>query len=104
MPSGRLGHAALGANSDADLYTVPVNTVTTATVNLCNRGNSPVSVRVAIRNGAIANRHYLEYDAPIPGNGVLERTGIVMTAGEVLTVRASAGTVTARAHGFEEDA
>lgn len=102
MASGKLGKAALAAAADTDLYTVPAGTVATANINLCNRTTSAVTVRLAIRSAALADADYIEYDAALPANGVLERTGIALSAGETITVRASAAGVSARVHGFEE--
>lgn len=105
MPSGRLGKAALAANNDNTLYTVPAGTVATATVSLCNRGPDNAQVRLAVTmTAAPANTDYLEYDASIPAGGVLERTGLVCTEGERIIVRSTTGNVTARVHGFEEAA
>lgn len=104
MASGKFGKAALVANADTDLYTVPAATVATASVNLCNRTTAVIAVRLAVRSGALAETDYIEYDTKVPPNGVLERTGIVMSAGEVLTVRAAAAGISVRAHGFEEAA
>ena len=61
-------------------------------------------MRLAVRSAAIADSDYLEYETEIPGNGILERNQIALTAGEIITVRANAAGVSARAHGFEEDA
>ena len=102
MASGRFGKANPAANADTDIYTVPVGMVATANVCFCNRTNAPVQVRLAVRSAAIADTDYLEYGTTIPANGILERTGIAMTAGEVITVRTSALGVSVRAHGFEE--
>jgi len=104
MPSGRFGKAALAANADTDLYTCPPGKVATATVSLCNRTAEPISVRLAVRSAAIADSDYLEFGSVIPPNGVLERSQVVLTAGEIITVRSNAAGITARAHGFEEDA
>lgn len=100
--SGRLGKAALAANADTDVYTVPAGTVATANVNFCNRGSVAARVRLAVRNGAIGNADYIEFDADVPPNGVLERTGLVLDAGEIVTVRANTNDVSVRVHGFEE--
>jgi len=100
--SGRLGRANLAANTNVDLYTVPANTLATANISLCNRTANPIAVRLAVRTGDITASCYIEYDVPIPGYGILERTGIVMSAGETVTLRASAAGISARAHGFEE--
>ena len=105
MPSGKLGAADLAANADTLLYTVPVGTVTTVSVRLCNRGTTQVKLRVAVGSGAApAASDYIDYDANVPANGILENTGIVMSAREKLWVRSDTTNVSARAHGFEEAA
>ena len=68
------------------------------------RTSAAVTVRIAIRSAALADADYIEYDAKLPANGVIERTGIALSAGEIVTVRASAPGVSARVHGFEETA
>ena len=104
MPSGRFGKAALLANADTDLYTCPPGKNATATIAFCNRTTAPIKVRAAVRQGPIADSDYLEFETEIPANGILERNQIALTAGEIITVRANAAGVSARAHGFEEDA
>lgn len=105
MPSGRLGKKALPQDNDWKLYTVPAATVTTATVSMVNRGSADAFVRLAVSDvDAPAADDYMEYDYKLPGGGVLERTGIVCSAGERIIVRANTGFVSARAHGFEEAA
>lgn len=100
--SGRLGKADLAAAIDTDLYTAPAATVVTATVAFANRTAADVHVRLAVRDGVLADSDYLEYDAAVPASGVLERTGIVLGPGETITVRTDAAGVSARAHGFTE--
>lgn len=102
MASGKLGTAALAATTNTDLYTVPAATVATVNINLCNRTTSAIKARIAIRSGTLADAHYIEYDASVPPNGVLERTGIVVSASEIITCYASAVGLSARVHGFEE--
>lgn len=100
--SGRLGKASLTANTDTDVYTAPASSIAAITVSFCNRATTSAKVRLAIRDGALANGDYLEYDSDVPGNGVLERTKIVVQAGETVTVRADSSNVSVRVHGFEE--
>lgn len=105
MASGKLGSADLGAAADTLLYTAPAGVVTTTNINLCNRGAAATTVRIAIGTAAApATTDYIEYETPLPASGVLERTGVVLSAGEKLWVRAAAVGVSARAHGFEEAA
>lgn len=103
MASGILGKASLAANTDTVLYTAPAGTVTTTTVNFCNTTSTAINVRLAATSGAAATLpDYLEYDVSVPANGVLERTGIVLSPAEVLIARASALGVAVQARGFEE--
>lgn len=104
MASGRLGKAILAANTDTTLYTAPASTITTATVCVCNTSAVNIAVRLAIATStAPAASDYLEFDVALAPGGVLERSGIAMTAGEQIIVRSSAPAA-ARAHGFEEAA
>lgn len=102
MPSGRLGKSALAANVDVDVYTVPAGVVATANVNICNTGDAEVVVRVAVRSGPLADSDYIEHGLKLPPGGVLERTGIALSAGETITVRSDTAGVAVRVHGFEE--
>lgn len=104
MASGRFGKANLSANADTDIYTGPTGMVSTVNVSFCNRNSTAVRVRLAVRQGPLATTDYLEYDAVIPAYGVLERTGIALHAGEVVTVRSDTAAVSVRAHGYEEAA
>lgn len=102
MATGRLGTADLSAASDTTLYTVPATTFSVVTVSLCNRGGTAALVRIAICDTATpGNDEYIEYDASVLANGVLERTGIVLDAGKLLVVRSSATNVTAVVYGIE---
>lgn len=102
--SGKLGSAALAADTTTTVYTVPENTVATLNMSLVNRGTDPAKVRVAITNTvAPGNADWIEYDAEIPAaGGVLERTALVIGAGENIIIYSDVGNVSARVHGFEE--
>jgi len=102
MATGRLGIADLAAVTNTTVYTVPATTFTVATLSICNRSASAVTVRVAIASAATpANSEFIEYDVQILAKGVLERTGIVMDAGKLLVVRSSSIDVSAVVYGIE---
>jgi hypothetical protein len=105
MATGRLGTAdftVVGAGVNHSLYSVPLATFTVATVSFCNRTASSVNVRLAIATGASpGNAEFVEYDVQISPNGVLERTGLVLAAGQLIVVRSSAVNVSAVAYGIE---
>ncbi len=105
MASGKFGAADLVAATDTEICTVAAGKAATLSVCIANRGSAQVRVRVAISaEAAPAAADYIEYDTPIPANGVLERTGLVLSAGEKIFVRSDLATVSARVHGFDEEA
>ena len=102
MATGRLGHADLTAATNTSLYTCPTNTFGIVTLSVCNRGNSAVSIRVAVASaGSPQLSEYIEYDVELLPKGVLERSGIAMAAGQILVVYSSAANVSAVALGIE---
>ncbi|WP_207953565.1 hypothetical protein [Vreelandella lionensis] len=102
--SGKLGSAALAADTTTTVYTVPASTVATLNIALVNRGPDPAKVRVAVTDDAApSDADWIEYNATIPANGgVLERTALVVGTGENIIIRSDTGTVSARVYGFEE--
>ena len=102
--SGKLGSAALVADTTTTVYTVPASTMATLNIALVNRGADLAKVRVAITDAANpGDADWIEYDAEIPAaGGVLERTALVAGAGEKIIIHSDVGSVSARVHGFEE--
>lgn len=102
MATGRLGAADLSATTNTTIYTCPASTFTVASVSICNRTASTVTVRLAIAASSTpAAAEYLEYDVQILANGVLERTGIVLDAGKLLVAYSSSANISVVAMGIE---
>ena len=103
MATGRLGTPAdLSAAANTTLYTVPASTFAIVTVSVCNRGNVPANIRMALSSTASpTNAEWLEFDAELGAKGVLERTGIVMDSGKLIVVYSSVANVSAMVYGIE---
>jgi hypothetical protein len=102
MPTGRLGIADVAAATNTTLYTVPTGFFTVATVSLVNRSNQAMTVRLAISGtGTPTAAEWIEFDTEVYPKGVLERTGIVMGAGQNIVVFSSTANVSAVAFGIE---
>ena len=105
MATGRLGASDLSATTNTTICTVTSGKVAALTVNICNRSASSVTVRLALAaTDTPGATEWIEYDALVPGNGVLERTGIVLDAGKKVVAYASATGVSVVAWGYEEAA
>jgi len=85
-----LGQSAPAATTNTDLYTVPSATSAVAsTLAIANRGIVATTVRVAIRpaGAALANQHYIVYDATVNNNDTLFLTiGVTLATTDVVTV------------------
>lgn len=102
MASGKFGSAAPAANTNTTIYTVPAGMVATVNLNIINWGTTSASLIISIGAETPADEDYIEYGTILPPYGVLERSGLVMSAAESLVVNFSVATVSARAYGFEE--
>jgi hypothetical protein len=95
MATGRLNGVDLTTTNATSVYTCPASTFSVVSVSICNRSATAVTIRLALTTtgSSPATTDYLEYDSSLSANGVLERTGIVMTAANQLVVTAGTGNV-----------
>jgi len=103
MATGLLGNADLDAATDTIVYTVPENTFSVVSINLCNRNSANAAdVRIALAaSGTPTNSEYIEYDSELIANGVIERSGVVIEADKNIVVRSSTNDVTVTVYGIE---
>ena len=103
MASGKLGASTPAADTNTTIYTVPASTVSTFTISVVNRGATSCNLNIALAaSGSPTNADYIEYGTEVAANGVLERSGIVASAGELVVVNCTTANCTVRVHGFEE--
>ena len=102
MATGRLGASNMSAGSNTSIYTCPADTYAVASLNICNRGNQATSIRIAVADLATPTvGEYIEYEVEVLSKGVLERTGIVLAAGQKIVCYASGANISAVAMGIE---
>jgi len=94
MATGRLGTANITTTANTTIYTVPASTFSVVSVSICNRNSTTAAtIRVAVATSATPGLdEWIEYDTSLVASGVVERTGIVMKATEVLVVQVSSAT------------
>lgn len=100
-----LGQSAPSATTATTLYTVPAATeVIVSTITVCNRGTAAATYRISVRpNGAaLANQHYIAYDAEIGSKETTALTlGITADATDIIEVYGSTGDLSFAAFGSE---
>lgn len=100
-----LGQQAPAAATPADLYTCPALTSAIVEgVTICNRSSAQTFVRlsVSVGGGATADKDYLLYDVPVPGNTTVDVNAVAtMAAGDVLRCYATDATISFNAFGVE---
>lgn len=84
-----LGQAALTAETNTDVYTVPSATqAVISTIIIANRDSAANTFRIAVRpaGAAISNEHYIAFDVAISANDSTTLTlGITMGATDIIT-------------------
>ena len=106
MATGRYEAYNLSPGTPQSVAQGETNRYTACTVSLCNRGNEPVKVSVAITTNvnAIDLLEYIDKDVELLPKSVLERNGIAIKRGEYITVESDSTNVSAVAWGVETGA
>lgn len=94
MASGRLGAVALPSNTYTVCYTVQSGMLATVNFGIASRTANSVAIDVALEASATtapAAKSIIESGVTLAANAVLERTAIVMAAGQSLVARAASG-------------
>lgn len=102
MATGRLAGVDITAATYTEIYECPTTTFAVVTVSVCNRGSVPSDIRLTLSNQfPPTNVDYIEFDTSLSAKGVLERTGIVLAAGQYISARSSSADVSIVVYGIE---
>jgi len=88
-----IGQVDTAATTATTLYTVPVKRLCRGRVYVAERAGAAATYRIAIREDgdALANEHYVAYDAPLPANDYDYSVELLLDETDVITVYASTG-------------
>lgn len=100
-----LGQLNPTANTLTTVYTVPSGTqAVVSTVTICNQANTATTFKLAVQpaNATIDNKHYVNFDTPLPANDTIALT-IGMTLGntDVISANCATGNVSINVFGSE---
>jgi len=88
-----LGQASPSANTDTNLYVVPVSkSVVISTLTICNRntsnGTSMFRIAIVPNGETLSNKHYIAYEQFIDSRKSIDKTlGLSLAAGDTVVVR-----------------
>lgn len=102
MATGKLAGVDISAGTYTQIYECPLTTFAVVTVSICNRGATASAIRLTL-SGTFppSDTDYIEFDTSLSAKGVLERTGIVLAAGQKISARSSSASVSIVVYGIE---
>lgn len=102
MATGILGANDLAVTTNTTVYTVPADTFAVVTVNITNRNSQSRNIRIATADDDTpTNAEWIEFDTEILGNGVIERSGIVLNEGKKIVAHTNSTEVNVVVYGIE---
>ena len=88
MATGTIANGTLTQNVETAVYTVDATNprgYAVVSVQLLNAGTSDANIRIALHDGTVTGGDYLEYDTTVVPKGLVERTGVVVGAGQSIS-------------------
>jgi len=102
MATGILGAEDLPATTNTVVYTVPNETFGVVTINIANRNAQARNIRIALAAAdSPDDAEWIEFDSELLGNGVVERSGVVLDAGKRVVAYANSTDVSVVVYGIE---
>lgn len=88
MATGTIANGTLTQNVETAVYTVDDTNAggyAVVGVQLLNLGTTDANIRIAVHEGSVTGGDYIEYDTTIVPKGLIERTGVVVGAGQSIS-------------------
>ena len=102
MATGILGTEDLAATTNTVVYTVPNETFSVVSINITNRNAQARDIRLAVAAADTpTNAEWIEFDSELLGNGVIERSGVVIDAGKRVVAYSNSTDVNVVVYGIE---
>ena len=102
MATGILGAEDLAATTNTVVYTVPNETFGVVTINIANRNTQARNIRIALAAAdSPDDAEWIEFDSELLGNGVIERSGVVLDAGKRVVAYSNSTDVSVVVYGIE---
>jgi hypothetical protein len=89
MATGTLANGELTLNVEENVYSIPSDATggyAVVRIKMLNIGSSDMTVRASIHTGTVTPADYIEYDTVVPPKGYLERSGVVIGAGQAISL------------------
>ncbi len=106
MSTGRIAKSTPAAETNTTVYTVPALTYSTVSINILNASAAPGQFNLAILDSGdtvpdIAD--YIEYQMVIEPRNVVERSGIVLSAGQSIFIYSLTSSLVVNVYGYETE-
>lgn len=104
MASGRLAKSNPVADTVTTVYTCPAGFFSVITIALLNYTDSSTTFKLSILESANSTpvvSDYLEYDCVLTSKNVIERTGLVLSAGQKIAVSSPTSGCIINVYGIE---
>ena len=107
MASGRVAAVNPTSLTQTTVYTVPASTYSVVTIHVFNNGSTNTTLDLSIVNTSGATpvdpTDYIEFKTVLEAGSQMERTGIVLSAGQTIKVFVSGSDVGVQVWGIETE-
>lgn len=107
MSTGRVAKSNPAAETGTLVYTVPAGYYASVSINIVNSSDAPGQYNLAILDSAASTPEiadYLEYQMIIEPKNVVERGGIVLSAGQKIHIYSLTSALIVNVYGYETQA